>query len=101
MTKLTEWLFYLFLFLGPWTAIITGTIKSPYITEYQRFILFSPVILLFLFSIYSITVVLYRTLTFNNCNEAAQQLQRHITEAQAELRIKGILQRDPAGPELM
>lgn len=76
MTKLTEWLFYLFLFLGPWTATITGIYNSPYITEYRQFILLFPVILLFLFSIYAITVVLYRTLTFNNCEEASQQLQR-------------------------
>ncbi|CAG5076036.1 Protein of unknown function [Cotesia congregata] len=30
-----EWVFCLALFLGPWTAAITGTIKSPWINEHH------------------------------------------------------------------
>ncbi|CAD6233874.1 GSCOCG00007368001-RA-CDS [Cotesia congregata] len=101
MTKLMEWVFCLALFLGPWTAAITGTIKSPWINEHHTLLLILPIVLIITFGIYALSVVLYRTFTFNNCEEAAKQLQQQIAQAQAELRIKGILPRDPKGSELM
>ncbi|XP_011302861.1 dolichol-phosphate mannosyltransferase subunit 3 [Fopius arisanus] len=101
MTKLMEWLFCLALFLGTWTAAITGQVNSPWISNNYQFILYLPVLLLFIFALYAASVVLYRTFTFNNCEEAAKQLKRQIEEAQAELRIKGVLSSDPKGSELM
>lgn len=40
--------------------------------------------------IYAVTTVLYRTLTFNDCKEAADELKREIKEARADLRTKGM-----------
>jgi dolichyl-phosphate mannosyltransferase polypeptide 3 len=37
-----------------------------------------------------VTTVLYRTLTFNECTEAAEELQRQIKEARADLTKKGM-----------
>ncbi|KAF7987457.1 hypothetical protein HCN44_003219 [Aphidius gifuensis] len=101
MTKLMEWLFGGALFLGPWTAIVTGTVSSSLTSQYHEIILYLPIVLLFLFAIWAATVVLYRTFTFNNCEEAAESLKLEIKQAQAELRIKGILPRDPKGSDLM
>lgn len=75
MTKLMEWLFCLALFFGPWSAIVAGAINSPVITKYHQLILYLPIVLLFLFAIWSATVVLYRTFTFNNCEGAAEELK--------------------------
>ncbi|XP_034940406.1 probable dolichol-phosphate mannosyltransferase subunit 3 [Chelonus insularis] len=101
MTKLMEWLFCFVLFMGPWTAAISGAIDSPFINEHRQLILFLPFFFLVVFGIYAVTVVLYRTFTFNDCEEAAGKLRTEIAQAQAELRIKGVLPRDPKGPELM
>uniref|UniRef100_A0A182XIE2 Uncharacterized protein n=1 Tax=Anopheles quadriannulatus TaxID=34691 RepID=A0A182XIE2_ANOQN len=44
--------------------------------------------------IFSATVVLYRTFTFNNCEEAAKELMEQIKEAKADLRSKGLVLSD-------
>lgn len=44
--------------------------------------------------VYSVTVVLYRTLTFNNCEEAAKELLEQIKEAKKDLRSKGMVLSD-------
>lgn len=40
--------------------------------------------------VYAVVTVLYRTLTFNECKEAAEELQKEIQEARADLRTKGM-----------
>lgn len=40
--------------------------------------------------IYSVFVVLYRTFTFNDCPDAAEEIQRQIKEAKADLATKGL-----------
>jgi len=86
-----EWLLFAGLFLGIWTAAITGSIESSLIKEWRGFILPLPAILLLVFGIYAAATVLYRVFTFNDCEGAAKELQRQIEEAKAELRIKGVL----------
>lgn len=76
MTKLLQWLFVGVLFLGPWTAMMTGNIQSPWIVEHRNLILYLPVLFVIIFGFYAASVVLYRTFTFNNCEEASQQLQK-------------------------
>lgn len=38
---------------------------------------------------YAVVTVLYRVFTFNDCPEAAEELQKQIDEAKADLSAKG------------
>lgn len=44
----------------------------------------------FLFQLYSVSTVLYRVFTFNDCPEAAKEIQQQIEEAKADLSAKGL-----------
>jgi len=57
---------------------------------FGKFILLPlPIHILGVFGIYSAFVVLWRTFTFNDCPEAAKELQSQIIKAKADLRKKG------------
>lgn len=75
MTKLMEWLAGGFTFTAVWLALLYGYDHSSQRQELQLAIQFLPVIVIFLFGIYAVVVVLYRTFTFNDCKEAAEELQ--------------------------
>ncbi|KYM87077.1 PREDICTED: dolichol-phosphate mannosyltransferase subunit 3 [Atta cephalotes] len=89
MTKLLEWLSCATVIFGVWFATITS--NSVLIKEWREIILFLPIISLFLFGLYAITIVLFRVFTFNNCESAAIELQRQIEEAKKDLQSKGII----------
>uniref|UniRef100_A0A6M2DY65 Dolichol-phosphate mannosyltransferase subunit 3 n=1 Tax=Xenopsylla cheopis TaxID=163159 RepID=A0A6M2DY65_XENCH len=91
MTKLVEWTFVMSCVLGIWSSIVTKTLHIPMLDDWLYLILPLPLILLFLIGIYSVTVVLYGVFTFNDCPEAAKELQKQIEEAKAELRLKGFI----------
>lgn len=74
MTKLLEWLSCATVIFGVWFATITS--NSVLVKEWREIILFLPIISLFLFGLYAITVVLFRVFTFNTCESAAIELQR-------------------------
>jgi len=74
MTKLLEWLSCATVIFGVWFATITS--NSVLIKEWREIILFLPIISLFLFGLYAITIVLFRVFTFNNCESAAIELQQ-------------------------
>ncbi|XP_021928448.1 dolichol-phosphate mannosyltransferase subunit 3 [Zootermopsis nevadensis] len=90
MTKLIEWLFGMGIFLGIWGALISRQIKVHLLEEWMSVIVPLPLILVTLFGVYSVIVVLWRVYTFNNCDEAAKELQKEIQQAKADLRQKGI-----------
>ncbi|XP_067009555.1 dolichol-phosphate mannosyltransferase subunit 3 isoform X2 [Anabrus simplex] len=87
MTKLMEWLFGLGIFASIWGALVTR--QWPVLEESRYVILFMPVILLVMFGVYAAFVVLWRVYTFNNCEDAAKELQEHIQQAKADLTKKG------------
>ncbi|XP_018313100.1 dolichol-phosphate mannosyltransferase subunit 3 [Mycetomoellerius zeteki] len=89
MTKLLEWLSCATVIFGVWFATITS--NSVLVKEWREIILFLPIISLFLFGLYAITVVLFRVFTFNTCESAAIELQRQIEEAKRDLQSKGII----------
>ncbi|XP_046753556.1 dolichol-phosphate mannosyltransferase subunit 3 [Diprion similis] len=91
MTKLMEWVFVATVFFSIWTAAITGSTQSTLLIKWRTPILYLPLILIILFGVYAASVVLYRTFTFNNCEEAAVELQKEIKEAKADLRSKGLV----------
>ncbi|KAG5670560.1 hypothetical protein PVAND_000814 [Polypedilum vanderplanki] len=90
MTKLTEWLVALSVFFGIYLAIITKQFKHSFFEEHLFEIKILPLVLIFLLGIYAVTTVLYRTLTFNECKEAAEELQKEIIEAKKDLSSKGM-----------
>ncbi|CAL7936278.1 unnamed protein product [Xylocopa violacea] len=91
MTKLMEWLLPVTFFFSLWVAAITENLNLPFIIEWKHLFLFVPLIVLFLFGLYAAIVVLYRVFTFNNCQNAAVELQEQIEEAKKDLHNKGVI----------
>lgn len=116
MTNLQRWLFYASLFAVPYLAICLGTVQTQFTTKYFLHIQLLPLVLLVIFGvssmqitpglwviiiiiillmqIFSVWTVLYRTFTFNDCPEAAKELQAEILEARKDLIAKGFRFRD-------
>ncbi|XP_042881633.1 dolichol-phosphate mannosyltransferase subunit 3-like isoform X2 [Penaeus japonicus] len=90
MTKLAEWLMGAVLILGPWTAVVTNTVKNDFTDQYFIYILLLPVILVAMFGLVSVAIIAHRVYNFNDCNEAAEELTRQIKEAKEDLKKKGL-----------
>ncbi|XP_063296518.1 dolichol-phosphate mannosyltransferase subunit 3 [Pelobates fuscus] len=89
MTKLAEWLLGLTL-LGVVWATLTFDLLGLEIPEPCWQVIWPfPVYLLVTFGCYSLATVGYRVATFNDCESAAQELQRQIKEAKMDLTTKG------------
>lgn len=54
-------------------------------------LLLLPFYALVLFGLVSATIVIYRTLTFNNCDQAAKDLKDEIVEAKEFLKKRGLI----------
>ena len=88
MTKLLEWIS---------VAAVIGTLWiSAYLDKmppgfccYRTEALWGPVVLVILFGVYSVLTIMYRVATFNDCEDAAKELQKQISEAREDLRSKG------------
>lgn len=85
MTKLGQWLCGLALLGSAWAAL---ALRLP--APYQQALLPLPVYLLVAFGCYSLATVGYRLATFNDCEEAAAELQEHISAAREDLRRRGL-----------
>lgn len=60
------------------------------LTEIQRtLVLISPLLAVGIFGLVSAVIVLYRVSTFNDCKEAAEEIQQQIKEAKEDLSRKG------------
>ncbi|KAL0820871.1 hypothetical protein ABMA28_005538 [Loxostege sticticalis] len=90
MTKLLEWISVISAVFAVWYSLIGGYVKHPLIENNMNIVLVSPIIFVLLFGLYAATVVLYRVFTFNNCEEAAKELQVEIAEARKDLLDKGL-----------
>jgi dolichyl-phosphate mannosyltransferase polypeptide 3 len=49
-----------------------------------------PVGLVLVFGLACLFVIVYRVITFNDCEEASKELQQQIKEAQEDLKSKGL-----------
>lgn len=90
MTKLLEWISITSAVFAVWYSLVGGYVKHKYIEENMNFIMISPIIFVILFGLYAVIVVLYRVFTFNNCEDAAKELQAEILEAKKDLYNKGV-----------
>jgi len=88
MTKLMQLLTLLVTFLSFWMTVYTDRVNTG---EARLGLLWSPVLLLVIFGLYSVITIGYRVMTFNDCEEASKELQQQIGEARADLRSKGFL----------
>ncbi|XP_023245029.1 dolichol-phosphate mannosyltransferase subunit 3 [Copidosoma floridanum] len=89
MTKFMEWLTVAIAMFVAWISLLLN--RSNFSPKVEWYINYFPIIFIFLFGLYAFTVVTYRVLTFNNCEEAAIELQNEIKEARADLESKGII----------
>ena len=84
-----EWLTGIAVILGVWFSVITQNIGNLAI-DYPNLTFLWPLLLLVLFGLYSVFVICYRVVTFNDCPEAAEELQKQIKEAKEDLKKKGL-----------
>ncbi|XP_065067072.1 dolichol-phosphate mannosyltransferase subunit 3-like [Rhopilema esculentum] len=89
MTKLQEWVFALTLYAILYFLALKNALPFD-VSETTKFaIQLSPIILIGLFGVYSVLVIAYRVATFNDCNDAAEELKQQIKEARKDLTAKG------------
>ncbi|NWI67657.1 DPM3 mannosyltransferase, partial [Todus mexicanus] len=89
MTKLGQWLLVLALLGSAWAALALSP-PLPVPVPVRQALLPLPLYLLVAFGCYSLATVGYRLATFNDCEEAAAELQEHISAARADLRRRGL-----------
>lgn len=90
MTKLLQWLFGVSALVAVW-ALLTFDLLDLSLPQTYREVAWSmPVYLLVSFGCYSLAIVGYRVATFNDCEEAAEELRQQIKEAKEDLRKKGL-----------
>ncbi|CAG9770239.1 unnamed protein product [Ceutorhynchus assimilis] len=89
MTKLMEWVLAAGALGAIWLALLTNTVENSLVKDHFKLLLLSPIIFVVLFGLFSLALVLYRVFTFNNCDEAAVELQKEILEAKEDLKRLG------------
>ncbi|XP_069735020.1 dolichol-phosphate mannosyltransferase subunit 3 [Phaenicophaeus curvirostris] len=90
MTKLGQWLCGLALLGSAWAALALEAPGLRLPAPFREALLPLPLYLLVAFGCYSLATVGYRLATFNDCEEAAAELQEHIREARRDLRQRGL-----------
>ncbi|XP_018621419.1 dolichol-phosphate mannosyltransferase subunit 3 [Scleropages formosus] len=90
MTKLLEWLLGVSVVVTAWGLLTFDLLDLKVPQVYREVVWPMPVYLLVVFGCYSIATVGYRVATFNDCEEAAQELQAQIKEAKLDLKKKGL-----------
>ena len=89
MTKLMEWLTGFLAIFTVWLSILIGSnlaISHPNLT------LFWPILFIVIpFGLFSVAEIIYRVYNFNDCAEAAKELQSEIKTAREDLKKKGMV----------
>lgn len=91
MIKAVEWIAGAVLFLAFWLSLVTKIVEIP--TDcwcVLHVIYYLPFYAVLTFGTVSAVIVLYRTLTFNDCPEAAKELQEQIKLARTDLKKRGL-----------
>lgn len=84
-----EWLTVLTVLISVWWALYMEMIFPSWSRDHKLTVLSLPFVGVACFGLYSVGVIAYRVATFNDCEEAAQELQSQIPEAKADLKKKG------------
>ncbi|XP_034255888.1 dolichol-phosphate mannosyltransferase subunit 3 [Thrips palmi] len=90
LTKLMQWALAFAAFTGLWATLVANAAQPEnYLHNHELLVLALPVILIGLFGLYAVFIILYRVFTFNDCEEAAAELNKQIKEARKDLKSKG------------
>jgi len=88
MTKLLEWLTGGIAFTSIWLALVLDQIiVVPQLLRIH--VLLLPIYAISFFGLVSVAIIVYRTATFNDCTDAANELRRQIKEAHEDLSVRG------------
>ncbi|XP_024153944.1 dolichol-phosphate mannosyltransferase subunit 3 [Oryzias melastigma] len=90
MTKLMQWLFGVSLLGTLWALVSFDLLDWKVPHTYREVAWPMPLYLLVSFGCFSLATVGYRVATFNDCEEAAKELQEQIREAKEDLRRRGL-----------
>jgi len=83
-----EWLATGVVALGVWIAMLSGQFGDLN-EEKRQLVMLSPILAVIMFGVYSVAIIAYRVATFNDCEDAANEIQKQILEAREDLRSKG------------
>ena len=87
MTKLMEWLTGFLAIFTVWLSILIG---SNLANSHPK-TLFWPILFIVIpFGLFSVAEIIYRVYNFNDCAEAAKELQSEIKTAREDLKKKGM-----------
>uniref|UniRef100_A0A0E9SWG7 Dolichol-phosphate mannosyltransferase subunit 3 n=1 Tax=Anguilla anguilla TaxID=7936 RepID=A0A0E9SWG7_ANGAN len=90
MTKLLEWLLGSAMVGITWGLLTFDVLDLQLPQAYREMVWPMPVYLLVVFGCYSLATVGHRVAAFNDCEEAAKELQSQIIEAREDLEKKGL-----------
>ncbi|KAM9294203.1 dolichol-phosphate mannosyltransferase subunit 3 [Gastrophryne carolinensis] len=90
MTKLLQWLLGLTVLGGAWATLTFNLLGLDMPRACWEVVWPLPVYLLVAFGCYSLATIGFRVATFNDCREAARELQGQIQEAKRDLGRRGI-----------
>ena len=90
MTKLVQWLLSVSVVGLAWALVALDLLNIRLPQAYRELVWPMPVYLLVVFGCYSLATIGYRVATFNDCQEAAKELQSQIQDAKLDLQKKGL-----------
>jgi len=89
MTRAQKFFGKLLSFLAAWLIVLNSRLSDQLSSQLYHVVLLLPLYLLIAFGCYSIGVIAYNLLIFNDCKEATQELEKDIQRARAHLTAKG------------
>ncbi|XP_046840519.1 dolichol-phosphate mannosyltransferase subunit 3-like [Xenia sp. Carnegie-2017] len=89
MTKLMQWLCFFGLVFTIWMTLLADILPLSISKDLKDVVLPFPIYMVLVFGCYSLMVIGYRVLTFNDCEDAAESLKKEIQEARKDLTMKG------------
>ncbi|XP_014678883.1 PREDICTED: dolichol-phosphate mannosyltransferase subunit 3-like [Priapulus caudatus] len=88
MTKLKQWLLGLSLLVSIWASMVTNLFHLP--RAFRQIVWALPVYMIIVFGCISLAIIGFRVATFNDCEDAADELKQQIEEAKTDLKRKGM-----------
>jgi len=89
MTKLLEWATLAGMFVSAWLALLGGRVVE-IDKKHMIHVQLLPLYAVAIFGASCLVLLVWRTITFNDCPEAADELRKQIKEARTELSAKGM-----------
>ena len=89
-TKMVQWLAVIAVSMEVWYGLISGWMGIQLSRPVSEALIPLPLYTVMCFGCYSLATIGYRLMTFNDCNEAANELMEEIAEAKKDLSSKGI-----------